>query len=123
LNGAHDSLVNVKAQTDIFVHPSFIPYVDRKPPIQPIDQIFSASEQNAMKRTMEPTRHVHAPWTELSKDDDVTWESRGRNVYTGSAGGGLAGPISRMKEAARNSTSLADLFLFIVPLSFFQTGS
>jgi hypothetical protein len=28
LNGAHDSLVNVHAQTDVFVHCSFVPFID-----------------------------------------------------------------------------------------------
>ena len=29
LNGAHDALVDSKAQTDIVIHPKFVPYIDR----------------------------------------------------------------------------------------------
>ena len=47
LNGVHDSLVDVRAQSDIFLHKSFIPYIDRKFSIQTIELIFTASQQNA----------------------------------------------------------------------------
>ena len=30
LNGAHNSLVDVKAQSDVLIHPSFVPYIDQK---------------------------------------------------------------------------------------------
>ena len=67
--------------------------------------------------------YVHVPWVELSKDDDVTWQPKASDVYiyTGSAGGGLAGCSSAIQHVVRNSKSLADLFLFIIPLAFFQT--
>ena len=51
---------------------------------------------------MEPNRPVHAPWVELSKEEDIKWHPKGADIYTGSAGGGIAGPTSRMKETARN---------------------
>ena len=57
---------------------------------------------------------------ELLKDDDTTWEPRGNDVYTSSAGGGLAGASSKIQQLARTSNSLVDLFLFIVPLEFFK---
>ena len=44
LTGAYDSLDTVKAQTGIFLHPSFVPYIDRKDSIQPIDLIFVVTE-------------------------------------------------------------------------------
>jgi len=56
LNGAHGSLVNVNAQTDVYLylHPFFIPYIDRKASIPPTDLIFMATQHNAWKKTMEP---------------------------------------------------------------------
>ena len=39
LNGAHSSLVDAKALTDIILHPSFVLYIDCKSSIQPIDEI------------------------------------------------------------------------------------
>jgi len=52
------------------------------------------------------------------KENDVTWQPRGADLYTGSIGGGKAGASMAMKEAARKASTLADLFLFIVPISF-----
>ena len=39
LNGAHDSLVDAKAQSDAFLHPHFVPYVNKKESIQLINEI------------------------------------------------------------------------------------
>jgi len=50
----------------------------------------------------------------------VTWKAQGADVYTGSIGGGLPGAISGMKGMGQTSSSLAALFLFIVPLLFFK---
>ena len=47
LNGAHDSLVDVHAQTDIIsTHSHFIPYINRTQSIQTINDIFSATQKN-----------------------------------------------------------------------------
>jgi len=106
--------------SDIFLHQSFLPYIDRKFSIQPIDLIFTATQQNAWKEDMEPIRPLHEPWIELSQDDDITWTPGGEDSYTGSSGGGLAQPNVGMAETARTASILADLLLFIVPLTFFQ---
>jgi len=36
LNGAYDSLIDVKTHSNVLVHPSFVPYTDQKASIQPI---------------------------------------------------------------------------------------
>ena len=77
LNGAHNSLVDAKAQSDIFLHQSFLPYIDRTFSIQPIDLICTATQHNAWKKDMEPIRPVHELWIELSQDDDITWTPGG----------------------------------------------
>ena len=41
MNGAHDSLIDAKAQTDIFIHKYFGPFIDRKHTVQQIDAIFT----------------------------------------------------------------------------------
>ena len=69
---------------------------------------------------MEPIRPVHEPWIELSQDDDIKCTPGGDGKYTGSFGGGLVQPTSGMAKTARTASSLVDLFLFIVPLTFFQ---
>lgn len=120
-NGAHDSLVDVRAQSDVILHPSFIPYIDRSFSIQTIDLIFTATQQNAWKKDMEPLRPVHDPWIELSEEADVTWSPRAEDTYTGVSGGGLAAPTSGMSETARKASLLTELFLFLLPLKFFET--
>ena len=72
---------------------------------------------------MEPLQPFHHPWVELSEEADVTWTPRGNDKYTRSSGRGFAKPTSSMTETARKASSLVDLFLFIVPLSFFQAVS
>jgi hypothetical protein len=50
LNGAHDSLVDAKAQQDIVTHPSFLSYINRKESIRLVSDIFSSAEQNKMAK-------------------------------------------------------------------------
>ena len=45
LNGAHDSLVDAMAQTDILIFESFTTYIDRGLSIQLIHDIFSKTQQ------------------------------------------------------------------------------
>ena len=72
LNGAHDSLVDVKAQTDIVISKHFVNYLDKSKSVRLIENIFSKSVQSAMAKKLEPTRPVHEPWFELDKDSDFT---------------------------------------------------
>ena len=58
LNGAHDSLVDVIAQTDIIVHPDFVPFINRTQSVQTISDIFTTTQQNEWKKQMEPVREV-----------------------------------------------------------------
>ena len=119
LNGAHDSLVDTKAQTDIVIHPYFVPFVNRSASVKEIADIFTATQQNEWKKKMEPTRPVHEPWVEITKDNNFSWEPERADRYTGPAGGTKAGPLRKMIHIARSAESLVCLFLAIVPLSFF----
>jgi hypothetical protein len=75
LNDAHDSLVDVHAQTDILIHCSFVTFIDCSSSIQLIDEIFSRTVQNKWKKELEPIRPIHAPWVELTKEqEDIKWE-------------------------------------------------
>ena len=62
MDGLHDSLVDCKLQSDIIVHPYFVPFINRKQSIQPIDKIFQASVVNKWKKKIEPARPVHGNW-------------------------------------------------------------
>jgi hypothetical protein len=46
LNGAHNSLIDVKAQTNIIINKMFVSFINRGTSIQTVDAIFSATQQN-----------------------------------------------------------------------------
>lgn len=62
LEGAHDSIVDARAQTDLILHPDFIPFIDRTDSFTTIDKVFKAREESYMKKKLEPLRPVHDPW-------------------------------------------------------------
>ena len=119
LVGAHDSLVDVRAQTDLMLHKSFSPFLDRTESFVPIGNIFRGNQLRKMKRDLEPVRPAHAPWQELTTESLLSWEPHGPNEYLGSQGGGTFGPSSAIKQVARAAQNLATLFFFILPMSFF----
>ena len=61
LNGAHDSLVDAKAQSDIVLHPFFVPYINKGVSIQLITDIFTKTQTREWKKEMKPIRPVHSP--------------------------------------------------------------
>ena len=69
---------------------------------------------------MEPLRQVHKPWIEVNQEDDTRWEPSVADSYTGSADRGKPGPTQKMIAISRKSTQLSDIFLAIIPLSFFS---
>ena len=83
LNGAHDSLIDAVAQTDIIVHPSFVPFLDRSQSVKTIDEIFSKKLQAEWRKEMEPTRLIHSPWKEQLPEDSKEWEPVEEDSYTG----------------------------------------
>ena len=119
LNGAHDSLVDAKAQSDIIVHPSFVPYLNKSASIDEITEIFSRTKIREWKKEMEPLRPVHSPWQEIDVDHDIKWSPGPDDTYSSASGGGPAGPSSRMQQCVRTCHNIADIFLFILPITFF----
>lgn len=118
LDGAHNSLVDAKAQTDILLDPHFVSYINKTESIRIIDEIFSKTEQREMKKKVEPIRPVHSSWEEIGPDNNIRWEPTGRDTYHGSQGGGKVGPSSRTIQVIRAADSLAAVFQFMVPLTF-----
>ena len=94
LNGAHDSLVDAKAQSDIILHQFFVPYINKGFSIQPITDIFTKTETREWKKEMEPIRPVHSPWVEITRERNIKWEPEKNDDYLGSEGGAPAGPSS-----------------------------
>ena len=103
-------MVDVKVQGDIILHPYFVPWINKKYTLQVIEDIFSATQKRDMLKKMEPIRPVHKPWIELTEDDGIQWKPRGEDSYSGSQGGGPAGPSFAMKEVARTVELLAAIF-------------
>ena len=94
LNGAHNSLVDVKAQTDILINKMFVPFINRTASIQTVDTIFSATQQKDWRTELEPERPVHSPWIEQTKENNFEWTPPANDSYTGFAGGPLVGPTT-----------------------------
>jgi len=83
LNGAHDSLVNTIAQTDIITHSLCVPFLNRSKSVQKISHIFSITQQNELKKKMEPTHPVHEPWIDFTVDDNFLWKPDHADDYEG----------------------------------------
>jgi hypothetical protein len=113
LNGAHDSLVDAKAQTDIIIHKHFPNDIDRTKSIRLVTDIFSQAEQREMVTKMEPLRGVHKPWFEVVEGDGFSWTPPEDDCFTGAFGGGACGPSSSILQIARTG-SLAKMFLHII---------
>ena len=116
----HDSLVDVRAQTDIILDPRFVPWIDREVSIRTVDKIFADAVTREWKKTMEPLRPVHDPWIEQTEDSQIEWEPDEADCYTGPDGGPPSGPSAKMKEVARTAKNLAPLFLAILPWKFWK---
>ena len=119
LNGAHNSLVDVKAQTDIVTSQQFLPFIDRCKSIRPMDELFSRATQRQMAKELEPSRPVHEPWVEFDEHNTLDWERRRDDTYNGSQAGGRCGP-SNGAEAAAKEGGLVSLFFFIFPIKIFE---
>ena len=120
LDGAHNSLADANAQTTIIMHEYFAPYINHTQSITTIDKIFTAQDVAEWKCKMEPIRPVHLPWIELSDDCDIEWQSQPGKSYNGPFGGPNACPTQQIKNIAHNATTTADIFLGILPITFFE---
>jgi hypothetical protein len=113
LNGAHDSLVDVKAQTIVITSAQFCEYIDKPKSIRLVEDIFTGAEKWDMLKKMESLRPVHEPWLELVEGDGFSWTPPREDRYTGVAGGANWGPSSKMLQLARGG-DLPSMFLSIV---------
>jgi hypothetical protein len=113
LNGAHDSLVDAKAQTDIITaHKHFQKVIDRTKSIRLVSDIFSRSKQREMTKKLEPLRGVHERWFEIVEGDGFSWSPPERESYTGPFGSRACGPSNSILQVARKGR-LAELFLHV----------
>ena len=85
-----------------------------------MDDIFGKNQLSKMRRELEPVWPVHDPWTEQAADEHIEWGPGKRDCYTGPSGEGPFGPTLAMVQVVRTATNLATIFLFILPLNFFE---
>ena len=71
-----------------------------------------------MVQALEPSRPVHDHWQEIDPENDITWEPRSGDTFTGASGGANVGPTSGAENAAM--MELIHLFLFIMKLHLFE---
>ena len=62
LEGAHDSLVNARAQSDLLLHPWFVPHINRTNSFAPIDKIFGANKLSKLKRADQLCHRLGLGW-------------------------------------------------------------
>jgi hypothetical protein len=120
MNGAHNSLVDIKAQTDILLDKMFVGFINRTTSIQTMDAIFSTTQKNNWKKEMEPEQSVHSPWGEQTKENNFEWTPQEDDSYAGFVGGPLLGPTTYVQGIAMQTRDLASIFLAILPLTFFS---
>ena len=120
LNRAYDSLVNVKAQADIVLYDTFIPFINRASSVKEVTDMFSKTQQSDWKKKLEPQRPIHKPWIELDSDSDFTWSPPKRVNYHSSNGGPPASPSMRIVQLVRSTSDLGWMFLSILPFAFLR---
>ncbi len=119
LIGAHNIIIDCKAQTAIIENGMIYSFVDKTKYIFLIDYLFSKHEQRKMKTRLKPAKPVHEQWIELNNNDDPSmWELIWNDTYSRPEGGPKCGPSSAMQNAVCTSNdSLVPLFLLIFPIS------
>ena len=118
-NNALNSRDDVIAHSYVFTHADFIPFINWSKSVRSINEMFIKLEQSAFWKKMEPLREVHLLWKEVTKENKIKWEPRGLDTYGSAGGGPKCGPSNYILMAARNATTLADIFLSIVPMTVF----
>ena len=85
LNGAHNSMIDVQAQTDVVTHPYFHNFLDVTKSHELIENIVAASVRKVLLKKLESRQEVHKPWRELS-EESPSWTPPNDFRYTGYCG-------------------------------------
>ena len=121
LEGAHSSLVDCIAQTDILVHPEFLSFVDKPKSIVLMNDVFGAKRKRREQSGKEVRRKTGLGWDE---NDTARWEPNRQHTYAGPHGGpDEAGPSSQVTTAICNNEPIdpmVKLFLFVFPMSLLE---
>jgi hypothetical protein len=116
----HDSMTDAICQNDLIAHDEFVTYINRSQSIRLISDMFRSNERKELLHKLEPNRPVHGPWKEVTLDDDVKWSPNRSCSYSGPQGGPKAGPSNDFLTLVRTATSLRELFIFVLPYTYFE---
>jgi len=117
ITNAHNSLRDAEAQAKIVCDARVRGYIDRTKSVVLMKDVWAGKRKQAGQHRAELTRAVPLGWDNEGVD---TFELPREKSYAGPGGGGQAGPSSAVTRVC-STRSLADLFLFFVPLSLLET--
>ena len=89
MEGAHNSLVDAKAQMDVFLRKDFAPYGDENASVVPMGEVFGSKRRKQQEQMNEPKTNVPNGWKEATHDNPHSWEPSRRDRATGPAGPGV----------------------------------
>jgi len=119
LNEAHNSLIDVKAQTDVVTHPYFHNFLDVTKSYELIENIVAASVRKVLLKKLESRREVHEPWRELS-EESPSWTPQNVFRNTGYSGGSNYGPSTNILAAVKSRIDLSSIFFRLFPIELFE---
>ena len=117
LAGAHNSLVDAKAQTDVVLHPYFKGYWDKKHSVRLIDDMWKKKTVRNANQKDEANWPVPESWQ--TGINVSTWAPSYDISYEGPSGGpDIYGPSSSIAELCRISECISEMFLYYFPLQY-----
>ncbi|EJK64049.1 hypothetical protein THAOC_15253 [Thalassiosira oceanica] len=108
LKNAHNSIVDARAQAEIFKHPEVQKTFDLTQNVILMDEVWKGKKVKRVEQAAELTRSVPMGWSTELEPFEIPPSRR----YTGASGGGQLGPTSQVKTvcAERNLAALFCLF-------------
>ena len=109
LSGAHNSLMDAKAQTDVVLHQSFKGYWDKKNSIRSIDDMWRKKTIRKANQMDEVNWPLPNKWQDGV--DLATWSPHFKDSFEGPYGGpDIHGPSNAMSELCRISDCISSIF-------------
>ena len=116
LVGAHNSLVDSRAQGKILFDHRFWKYRDKVNSIQTVDEVFAPKKKVWGKQRQEIFFHPHHPWK--ADEQAESWEPPANRSFTGSEGGGTYGPSQVVLTLLQNKNTVFKCFITLFFIFF-----
>ena len=118
LAGAHNSLIDAKAQTDIVLHHHFKGYWDKKYSVRTISSMWKKKTIRKANQKAEVNWPVPDAWK--TGVNIASWAPSFSNSYEGPSGGpDIYGPSYTIKEVCRVSDCISCIFFVLFPITLF----